>query len=116
MRRGNFPECLPQPVIAQRKREIQILLSDKKTRKVNLPNFVSQVKEAATRRKGRGFDDDRRRNRHEDGYDRIGDSDVAAGGGNEPGPQRSVEGWILFITGIHEEAQEDDIHDKERPY
>jgi len=73
---------------------------------------VSQVKEAATRRKGRGFDDDRRRNRHEDGYDRIGDSADAAGGGNEPGPQRSVEGWILFITGIHEEAQEDDIHDK----
>jgi len=73
---------------------------------------VSQVKEAATRRKGRGFDDDRRRNRHEDGYDRIGDSDAAGGGGNEPGPQRSVEGWILFITGIHEEAQEDDIHDK----
>ena len=76
------------------------------------PNFVSQVKQSATRRKGRGFDDDRRRNRNEDGYDRIGDSDVAAGGGNEPGPQRSVEGWILFITGIHEEAQEDDIHDK----
>ena len=70
------------------------------------------MKEAATRRKGRGFDDDRRRNRHEDGYERIADSDVAAGGGNEPGPQRSVEGWILFITGIHEEAQEDDIHDK----
>ena len=70
------------------------------------------MKEAATRRKGRGFDDDRRRNRHEDGYDRIGDSDAAGGGGNEPGPQRSVEGWILFITGIHEEAQEDDIHDK----
>lgn len=60
---------------------------------------------APKKTKGRGFreeTDAERNNRMSGRFDSL-DSD----GG--PGPERSIEGWIILVTGVHEEAQEDDL-------
>ncbi|CAO2837293.1 unnamed protein product [Amaranthus hypochondriacus] len=60
----------------------------------------------AKKTKGRGFreDDADRNNRLTAREFESLDSD----GG--PGPARSIEGWIILVTGVHEEAQEEDLH------
>ncbi|KAL4119317.1 hypothetical protein QTP88_012142 [Uroleucon formosanum] len=70
---------------------------------------VSKLKEKARRRKGRGFEEKSKRDNIKDEVMEFESVDQADDG---PGPQRSVEGWILFISSLHEEAQEDDLHDK----
>ena len=74
---------------------------------------INQVKSNVRHRKGRGFiEQNNRLATQTSDYDTIaGDHDS----GN-PGPARSVEGWILFITNVHEEAQEDNMYDLFREY
>lgn len=73
---------------------------------------LQKLKEKARKRKGRGFGGEKTKT----GVEEYEGMDVDTDGESGPGPQRSVEGWILFITNVHEEAQEDDIYDKFADY
>ncbi|KAF5471175.1 hypothetical protein F2P56_011633 [Juglans regia] len=79
-----------------------------------LPKLKSAITGAASssavarKTKGRGFRED-----HPEAPDRS--TRLAASkfdslkSPDGPGPQRSIEGWIILVSGIHEEAQEDDL-------
>lgn len=52
---------------------------------------------------GRGFGSD-----GHDGFRGTYESNSGKG----PGPAMSVEGWVVCVTGVHEEAQEEDFHNE----
>lgn len=70
---------------------------------------VTKAKNVKT--KGRGFG--KLQNRDNDLQDTGGLFESLEDDENsvKSGAARSVEGWIIFITNIHEEAQEDDVYD-----
>ncbi|XP_043702439.1 RNA-binding protein Y14-like [Telopea speciosissima] len=61
---------------------------------------------APKKTKGRGFREEAEAERNNRFASKDFDSLDTNGG---PGPQRSIEGWIILVTGVHEEAQEDDL-------
>ncbi|KAI6192662.1 RNA-binding protein 8A [Aphelenchoides fujianensis] len=65
---------------------------------------LEQLKQAATRKKGRGFNDQGDKNDGRGAYDTLR--------GDGPGPQRSIDGWTIFVTGINEEVVEEDMMDQ----
>lgn len=69
---------------------------------------IARLKEKArNRRKGRGFDGEAA-DREVIQYESVRNEHA----GDDQAPQRSIEGWIVFVTGVHEEASEEDIHER----
>ncbi|KAF2880355.1 hypothetical protein ILUMI_25818 [Ignelater luminosus] len=71
---------------------------------------IVAIKGGIKSRKGRGFIEGSGSELSKiKAFDKLGSSDVLSEDGILP--QCSVEGWVLFVTGIHEEATEDDVKD-----
>ncbi|EJT96569.1 RNA-binding domain-containing protein [Dacryopinax primogenitus] len=74
--------------------------------------MILDEEDGTVTRRGRGFREGTsgELNRTEQQFDRI---DVGGGREGDTGKAaRSVEGWIIFVTGVHEEASEEDLQDK----
>ncbi|KAI8849446.1 hypothetical protein BC829DRAFT_187560 [Chytridium lagenaria] len=75
----------------------------------NIVDETSKLKSNASKRKGRGFDG-RGENHRENvlanvNFDALEEDGTGAA-------QRSVEGWIVLITNIHEEVTEEDVTER----
>ncbi|OXA45559.1 RNA-binding protein 8A [Folsomia candida] len=78
---------------------------------------VETLKQRAPKKKGRGFAMENPRPEGVDEvYERIDFAGRAVDEYVDMSAQRSIEGWILMVTGIHEEAHEDDVHGRFAEY
>lgn len=69
---------------------------------------IDTMKSRVTKKKGRGFGGET----HAD----VTEYEALEGDGSANSPQRSVEGWIIFVTNVHEEAHEDDVIERFAEY
>ncbi|KAJ3054238.1 RNA-binding protein 8A [Rhizophlyctis rosea] len=69
---------------------------------------TARLKSGATKKKGRGFASGggyEREQTDQTGFETLEEDSTGKA-------QRSVEGWIVIITGVHEEATEEDVQEK----
>nr|AHX83801.1 RNA-binding protein 8A [Physalis pubescens] len=73
-----------------------------------IPKLKSAITGGASKKiKGRGFREETAEAERNARLSAPFDSLDSQGG---PGPERSIEGWIVLVTGVNEEAQEDHLH------
>ncbi|CAE8622543.1 unnamed protein product [Polarella glacialis] len=71
-------------------------------------DYDEEVPEEATKTSGRKVKG--RGGENDDRYaGKAGQFDSLQQGDEEGGPARSIEGWVVIVSGVHEEAQEDDV-------
>ncbi|KAL2510820.1 RNA-binding (RRM/RBD/RNP motif) family protein [Abeliophyllum distichum] len=86
--------------------------SPNRTAAASIPRLKSAItgggsSSAPKKTKGRGFHDEAAAETGLNARMSARFDTLDSGGG--PGHERSVEGWIILVAGIHEEAQEDDL-------
>lgn len=73
---------------------------------------VARLKDKARKRKGRGFGGSDKPTESKSVKRRYEATEPEEREEPSVQPQKSIEGWILFVTSVHEEASEEDVYEK----